>query len=36
MKLNVTYQGGDQDGTSDLRETPDFPIELPGGRRIIT
>ena len=36
MKLNVTYQGGDQDGTSDLRETPDFPIELPGGRYVLT
>jgi hypothetical protein len=36
MKLNVTFQGGDKDGTSDLRETPDFPIELPGGSYVLT
>jgi hypothetical protein len=32
----VTYQGGDKDGTSDLRETPEFPIELPGGTYVLT
>jgi hypothetical protein len=36
MKLNVTYQGGDKDGKSDVRETPEFPIELPGGRYVLT
>lgn len=36
MKLNVTYAGGDKDGQSDLRETPEFPMDLPGGRYVLT
>lgn len=36
MKLNVVYRGGDKDGQSDLQETPDFPMDLPGGRYVLT
>lgn len=32
MRLHVTYQGGDNDSKSELRELAEFPIELPGGR----
>jgi hypothetical protein len=35
MKLNVTYQGGDKDTKSDLRDTSDFPMELPGGKYVL-
>ncbi|GAB13912.1 hypothetical protein ARGLB_051_00930 [Arthrobacter globiformis NBRC 12137] len=36
MKLHVTYQGGDKDSKSELRELSEFPIELPGGRYDLT
>ena len=36
MKLNVTYKGGDKDGQRDLRETSEFPMDLPGGRYFLT
>lgn len=36
MKLNVTYSGGDKDGQSDLRDTPEFPMDLPRGRYVLT
>lgn len=36
MKLHVTYKGGDRDGQSDVRETPEFPMDLPGGRYVLT
>lgn len=36
MRLHVTYQGGDKDTKSELRELSEFPIELPGGRYDLT
>jgi hypothetical protein len=36
MKLHVTYKGGDRDGQSDVRGTPEFPMDLPGGRYVLT
>jgi hypothetical protein len=36
MRLHVTYQGGDKDNKSELRELSEFPIELPGGRYDLT
>jgi hypothetical protein len=36
MKLNVTYTGGDKDGQGDLRETSEFPMDLRGGRYVLT
>jgi len=32
----VTYQGGDKDSKSELRELSEFPMELPGGRYDLT
>jgi hypothetical protein len=36
MRLHVTYQGGDRDGKSELRELSEFPIELAEGRYELT
>ena len=36
MQLDVTYTGGDKDGQSDLRQTLEFPMELPGGKYVLT
>ena len=32
----MTYQGGDKDSKSELRELSEVPIELPGGRYDLT
>lgn len=36
MKLNVTYKDGEKDGLSDLRDQSDFPMDLPGGKYVLT